>query len=195
MAIDGKLAGTIEYADEVRPDIPAVLAGLKKWGVSRVLLLSGDHTPNARAIAEKVGITEVRGDLRPEDKSSEVLALRKEGAVVLMVGDGTNDAPALSSADVGIALAGHGGGITAEAADVIILIDSLVRVTDAIAIGHRTMSIARQSIWAGLGLSGAAMVVAAFGHIPPTIGAMLQEGIDVAVIFNALRAAAPFTAA
>ena len=195
VAIDGKLAGTIEYADEVRPDIPAVLAGLKKWGISRVLLLSGDHTPNARAIAEKVGITEVRGDLRPEDKSSEVLALRKEGAVVLMVGDGTNDAPALSSADVGIALAGHGGGITAEAADVIILIDSLVRVTDAIAIGHRTMSIARQSIWAGLGLSGAAMVVAAFGHIPPTIGAMLQEGIDVAVILNALRAAAPFTAA
>ena len=126
VAIGGKLAGTIEYADELRPDLPAVLAGLKGWGISRVLLLSGDHTPNARAVAEKVGITEVRGDLRPEDKSSEVRALRDGGAIVLMVGDGTNDAPALSSADVGVALAGHGGGITAEAADVIILIDSLV---------------------------------------------------------------------
>ncbi len=192
VAVDGKLAGTIEYADELRPDLPAVLAGLNRWGVSRVLLLSGDNAANARAVAERVGISEARGDLLPEDKASQVLALRSEGATVLMVGDGTNDAPALSSADVGVALAGHGGGITAEAADVIILIDSLVRVVDAIAIGHRTMRIARQSIWAGLGLSAGAMVVAAFGHIPPTVGALLQEGIDVAVIFNALRAAAPF---
>jgi heavy metal translocating P-type ATPase len=192
VAIGGKLAGTLEYADELRPELPSVLASLKRWGISRTLLLSGDHTPNARAVAEQVGITEVQGDLRPEDKASEVRALRAAGAVVLMVGDGTNDAPALSGADVGVALAGHGGGITAEAADVIILIDSLARVIDAIAIGHRTMHIARQSIWAGLGLSAAAMVVAAFGYIPPTVGAMLQEGIDVAVIFNALRAAAPF---
>lgn len=193
VAIGRKLAGTIEYADELRPDLPGVLAGLKRLGVSRILLLSGDHTSNARAIAEQVGITEARGDLRPEDKASDVRALREAGAIVLMVGDGTNDAPALTGADVGIALAGHGGGITAEAADVIILIDSLARVVDAVAIGHRTMRIARQSIWAGLGLSAAAMVVAAFGYIPPTIGAMLQEGVDVAVIFNALRAAAPFT--
>ena len=193
VAIGGKLGGTIEYADELRPDLSTVLAGLKRWGVSRILLLSGDHASNARAIAEQVGITEVRGDLRPEEKASDVRGLRDGGAIVLMVGDGTNDAPALTSADVGIALAGHGGGITAEAADVIILMDSLTRVVDAVAIGHRTMRIARQSIWAGLGLSGAVMVVAAFGHIPPTIGAMLQEGVDVAVIFNALRAAAPFT--
>lgn len=191
VAIGGKLAGTIEYADELRPDLPAVLAGLKQWGISRVLLLSGDHTPNARAVAAQIGISEVQGDLRPEDKASAVRALRDAGATVLMVGDGTNDAPALSSADVGVALAGHGGGITAEAADVIILVDSLNRVIDAIAIGHRTMRIAHQSIWAGLGLSAVAMVIAAFGYIPPTIGAMLQEGVDVAVIFNALRAAAP----
>ena len=191
VAIGGKLAGTIEYADELRPDLTAVLASLERWGITRVLLLSGDTTSNARAVAARVGITEVHGDLLPEDKVSAVRALRREGATVLMVGDGTNDAPALSSADVGIALAGHGGGITAEAADVIILIDSLARVVDAVAIGHRTLRIARQSIWAGLGLSAVAMVAAAFGHIPPAIGAILQEGIDVAVIFNALRAAAP----
>jgi heavy metal translocating P-type ATPase len=191
VAIGGTLAGTIEYVDELRPDLPGVLASLKRQGITRVLLLSGDHAPNVRAVAARVGIDEVYGDLRPEDKALMVRQLRDEGTKVLMVGDGTNDAPALSSADVGIALAGHGGGITAEAADVILLIDSLDRVSDAVAIGHRTMRIARQSIWAGLGLSGVAMVVAAFGHIPPTIGALLQEGIDVAVIFNALRAAAP----
>jgi heavy metal translocating P-type ATPase len=188
VAIDGRLAGVIEYADELRPELAAVLAGMKRWGIERVMLLSGDHTPNVRAVAASVGITEVEGDLLPAEKAAIVTRLRSAGEVVMMVGDGTNDAPALSSADVGVALAGHGGGITAEAADVIILVDSLDRVTDALAIGHRTMHIARQSILAGLGLSGIAMIAAGLGYIPPPIGALLQESIDVAVILNAVRA-------
>ena len=187
VAIDSKLAAVIEYADETRPDLPLVLSHLRRSGIRRIVLLSGDHAPIARAVAERAGITETYGDLLPPEKASFVERLRAEGRGVLMVGDGINDAPALSTADVGVALAGHGGGVTTEAADIIILVDALDRVSDAHAIGTRTMRIARQSIRVGLGLSGVAMLVAAFGGLPPVIGAALQEAIDVAVILNALR--------
>jgi heavy metal translocating P-type ATPase len=190
VAIDDQLAAVFEYADEVRPDLPHVLARLRRAGIHRIVLLSGDHAPIARAVAERVGITETYGDLLPPEKATFVERLRAEGRGVLMVGDGVNDAPALSSADVGVALAGHGGGVTTEAADVIVLIDALDRVSDAVAIGSRTMRIARQSIRVGLSLSGVAMLFAAFGALPPVIGAALQEAIDVAVILNALRSAA-----
>jgi P-type E1-E2 ATPase len=154
-----------------------------------VVLLSGDDQANTDAIARAVGITEAHGELLPEDKVAHVRRLVKSGERTLMVGDGTNDAPALSSATVGIALASGGGGITAEAADAVLLADDPSRVVTAIAISRRTLRLARQSIWIGLGLSGAAMVAASLGYIPPTAGALLQEGIDVGVILNALRAA------
>lgn len=187
VSIDHRMAAVLEYADEVRAELPSMLAELEEAGVHRVVLLSGDHAPIARALASSVGIAEAHGDLLPGNKAQFIERLQAEGHVVMMVGDGTNDAPALSTADVGIAMAAHGGGITAEAADVIVLVDSLDRVTEAMAIGRRTMRIARQSIWAGLGLSAVAMVVAAFGGLPPIIGAAMQEAIDVAVILNALR--------
>ena len=188
--VDGRLAAVIEYADEVRGELPDVLEALRAQRITRVVLLSGDHAPIARALAQRVGIEETYGDLLPADKAAFIERLRAEGGTVLMIGDGINDAPALTAADVGIALAAHGGGITAEAADVIILVDSLDRVPDVIGIGVRTMRIARQSIWVGLGLSGVAMLVAAFGGLPPAVGAALQEVIDVAVILNALRSSA-----
>jgi heavy metal translocating P-type ATPase len=188
VAVDRRLAAVVEYADEIRADLPRVLARLKGFGIERTVLLSGDHAPIARAVAQRAGIPETYGDLLPAEKATFIERLRAENGVVMMVGDGTNDAPALSAADAGVALAGHGGGVTTEAADVIILIDSLDRVADAVAISRRTMTIARQSIRVGLGLSGLAMLVASFGVLPPVIGAAVQEVIDVAVILNALRA-------
>lgn len=193
VAVDGAAAGAIEYADRTRDGLPAFFADLRTLGVERTLLLSGDHEQNVAELARSLGITEARGDLLPEQKVQVVKSLIAQGYRVLMTGDGTNDAPALSAATVGIALAAHGGGISAEAADIVLLADDVTRVSDAIRIGRRAARIARQSILAGLGLSGAAMVFAALGYIPPTIGALLQEAIDVAVILNAIRAGAPGT--
>lgn len=187
IVIDGRWEGFIEFADRLRPGLPAFFARLRELGVRRTLLLSGDSAAHTAAVASAVGITEARGELLPGDKVAIVNQLVGEGERVLMVGDGTNDAPALSAAHVGVAMAAHGGGITAEAADAVLLTDDVTRVADLISLSRRTLRIARQSIRVGLGLSAVAMVIAAFGYIPPVIGAGLQEALDIAVILNALR--------
>jgi heavy metal translocating P-type ATPase len=189
VTIGGRGAGVVEYADAVRPTAAGLIKRLRRLGIRRIVLLSGDAADNAAAIAAAVGVDEARGDLLPEDKVEAVRSLVAGGNRVVMLGDGTNDAPALGVATVGVALASGGGGITAEAADAVILGDDPDRLADAVEISRRTMRIARQSIWVGLGLSGVAMVAAAAGYVPPTVGALLQEAIDVAVILNALRAA------
>ncbi len=189
VAIDGTLAGVITYADALRPGIEHLVVHLRAAGFQRTVLLSGDSKANTDTIATQLGFDEARGDLLPEDKVSVVHDLVAGGSRVMMLGDGTNDAPALSTATVGVALASGGGGITAEAADVVILADDPHRLLEAIEFSRWTAYIARQSVLAGLGLSSVAMLFAAAGFIPPTAGALLQEGIDVAVILNALRAA------
>jgi heavy metal translocating P-type ATPase len=191
VAVDGHAAGIIEYADQVRSDLKGLVPRLRKLGLRRVVLLSGDDQANTDAVARAMGIEEAHGELLPEDKVAHVRRLVKAGEKVLMVGDGTNDAPALSSATVGIALASGGGGITAEAADAVLLADDPSRVETAIAISRRTLRLARQSIWAGLGLSALGMAAASLGWLPPVAGAVAQEAIDVAVILNALRASLP----
>ena len=188
MAVDGVAAGVIGFADRTRDGLPQFFADLRSLGVTRTLLVSGDHEHNVAELARSLGITEARGDMLPDQKVDIVRKLLKEGHHVLMTGDGTNDAPALSAATVGIALAAHGGGISAEAADIVLLADDVTRVAAAIRIGRRATAVARQSIVTGLVLSGLGMIAAAFGYIPPTVGAVLQEVIDVAVIVNALRA-------
>ena len=191
VSIDRAAAGTVTYADRLRHSAVPMTRGLTILGIPRTVLLSGDRTVNTKTAAAELGIVDAVGDLLPQDKVAFVARLAKHGSRVMMVGDGANDAPALSAATVGIAVAGHGGGISAEAADVVLLTDDLTRIPEAIAIARRTMTIARQSIGVGLGLSALAMVFAAAGTIVPTVGALLQEAIDVAVILNALRVLRP----
>ena len=191
VAVDGRVAGVVEYADRLRDAARTVTGELHGLGVRRTVLLSGDHQANVHAVAALVGIDAAHGDMLPGEKVDAVNALRAAGESVAMIGDGVNDAPALSSANVGVALAGgarEGAGIAAEAADVVLLSDDLSRIPESIRIARRSMRVARQSLGVGLGLSTVAMAIAAFGYIPPAIGALLQEGIDIAVILNALRA-------
>lgn len=188
VAIDGAAAGVIAFDDVVRPGLAPFFHDLAALGIHRTLIVSGDHERQAQAIALQLGIDEVRGDLLPEEKVAVVSDLMRAGHRVMMVGDGTNDAPALGTASVGVALAAHGGGVSAEAADVVLLVDDPTRVADALRIARRTLRIARQSIIVGLGLSFIGMLLAAVGILPPVAGAVAQEAIDVAVIVNALRA-------
>ena len=191
VAVDGGLKGIVEYGDQIREGIADLVSSLRKSGVAHVMLLSGDRSENAREVAAKVGISEVKGDMLPEDKVEIVRRLVDNGESVVMVGDGTNDAPALGTATVGVALASHGRGIATESADVILLVDEPARLLDAITISRRTMRIARQSIWFGLAVSVAGMLFAAIGKIVPLAGAAIQEVVDLAVILNALRASRP----
>ncbi len=188
VAVDGAPAGTIHFADRLRPEAPALMATLRSLGIRHTVMLSGDQPAAAAAIAREAGITTVHAGLRPADKVERLGELRRTSAPVIMVGDGINDAPALAAASVGIAMGAHAPAAAAEAADIVLLVDDVGRVGEAIAIGQRTRRIALQSIGAGLGVSAALMVVAAFGHIVPAVGALLQEALDVAVILNALRA-------
>ena len=185
--VEGVPAGAIEFADALRPTVRDTLDRLQTLGISRTLLLSGDNPAYVDRVATQLGLPEAYGDLLPKDKLGFIERLGVAGEKVVMVGDGVNDAPALMRADVGVALASHGRGIASESADVVLLRDDIAGVAEAVSIARKTMRVARQSIVAGLGLSIVAMGFAAVGLISPVIGALIQEGIDVAVIINALR--------
>ena len=188
VVIDGRAAGVVTYEDRIRTSVSSLVSRLRSLGVAPLVLLSGDHEDNAERVAHSVGMDRAEGDLLPEDKARRVRDLMRQGHTVVMLGDGTNDAPALSTADVGVALASGGGGISAEAADVVLLADNPASLVDAVEISRSTLRIARQSVGVGLGLSVVAMGFAAAGLLAPVAGALLQEAIDVAVIVNALRA-------
>ncbi|HWL71735.1 MAG TPA: HAD-IC family P-type ATPase, partial [Geminicoccus sp.] len=187
VGIDGRYAGLLRLQDPLRPDAADVLARLRRVGFARILLATGDRADVAHAIAAGLQLDEVRAELSPADKVELVLAERRNGSV-LMVGDGVNDAPALAAADVGVAMGARGAAASAESADIVLLVDRLDRLADAVEVAHGTGRIALQSVAAGLGLSVAGMLAAALGYLPPVAGALFQEAIDVAVILNALRA-------
>jgi heavy metal translocating P-type ATPase len=193
VALDGAFAGAIALGDTLRPDAAAMIGALREAGIRHVALVSGDRRSTAEAIGGAVGVDRVYAEQTPEDKLDVVRAVRDDAHLgpVAMVGDGVNDAPALALADVGIAIAGEGSTVSAQTADAVIAVDRIDRVAEAVRIGRRSLGIARQSVLAGMGLSIAAMGFAAAGALPPVAGALLQEGIDVAVILNALRALRP----
>lgn len=186
VAVDGRIAAIFTFGDALRADAHDALAELRLAGISRIVMLTGDDDAAAKRVAALLSLDDVVADAIPPEKVATVEAERVR-APTMMVGDGINDAPALAAATVGIAMGARGATASSEAADVIVLTDRLQPVADAVRIAQRTRSIALQSIVVGLALSGVAMVAAALGQITPVAGALLQEGIDIAVILNALR--------
>lgn len=186
VGIDRRYAGVLLLADPVRDEAAETVRRLAALGVQHTLMVTGDAEATARKVAELVGIADVRAECLPADKVTIVAAATNRP--VLMVGDGVNDAPVLAAADVGVAMGARGATAAAESADIVILPDDLSRISDTVASGRRTVQVALQSIWIGIGLSLGLMVVAAFGYLPPVSGAVLQEVVDLATIGNALRA-------
>ena len=187
VAVDGHLAGAMVLEDPLRPDAARVLRGLRRAGIQRIEMVSGDHAEVAESIGVAVGVDRVLSERDPADKVDAVRAARHQG-VTIMVGDGVNDAPALALADVGVAMGARGATASSEAADVVLTVDRLDRLAEAMRIARRSRAIALQSVLTGMGLSLVAMLVAAGGWLVPVVGAVVQEAIDVAVILNALRA-------
>uniref|UniRef100_UPI0035656F8B HAD-IC family P-type ATPase n=1 Tax=Paracoccus seriniphilus TaxID=184748 RepID=UPI0035656F8B len=187
VAVDGRPAGRLIMADPLRQGTAAMLAGLRGQGVMRILLATGDRAAVAERVTHGLELDGLRAGLSPDQKVLLVLSERKDGPV-MMVGDGVNDAPALAAADVGVAMGARGAAASAEAADVVLLVDRVDRLGPGIEIARRSRHIALESVVVGIGLSVAGMIAAAFGYLTPVQGAVLQEAIDVAVILNALRA-------
>ena len=186
VAVDGGYAGALVMKDPLRRNAVDTLARLRSLGVRNTMLLTGDAQATAAHIAEEAGIGRVQADCLPEDKVNTVAAIMERP--VLMVGDGVNDAPVLAAADVGIAMGAKGATAASESADVVIMLDDVSKVAQAVAIGKRTVSVALVSIWTGIGLSLVLMAIAMTGYIPAVAGALLQEFVDLATILNGLRA-------
>ncbi|MDB5165021.1 MAG: Lead, cadmium, zinc and mercury transporting ATPase [Candidatus Saccharibacteria bacterium] len=186
IAVGGALAGVVTFKDEPRPEAKSTLARLHELGIRETIMITGDNEATARAVAKSLGIDQVHAEALPADK----LRILEQTTYrpIVFVGDGVNDAPALTAADVGIALGARGSTAASESADMVIMLDDVSRVATAYEIAKRTFQIARQSILIGIGLSVALMAIFATGKFSPLTGAIVQEVVDVFVIFNALRA-------
>lgn len=188
VSIDAKLAGVITFSDEVRPEAKTTIQKLRAAGVKHLMLVTGDHKTSANQVAAQLGITEVHAEMLPAQKLHVIDDMQDSQRPLAFVGDGVNDAPVLASADVGIALGARGSTAASESADMVIMHDDVARVATAQSIAKRTFRIASQSIVVGIALSVVLMLVFATGKGTPLAGALLQEVVDIVVIFNALRA-------
>jgi len=190
VAVGGSLVGAISFTDELRKDAFDLIKRLKKAGIKKQIMVTGDNAAAAQEVGRLLGIKEVYADCLPVDKLRviEQQTIRPVG----FVGDGVNDAPVLTASEVGIALGARGSTAASESADVVIMLDDISRVATGIEIARRTMFIARQSILIGIFISIGLMLVFSTGRFAPVYGALLQELVDVAVILNALRAHGSF---
>ena len=180
--------GSVFLSDQLRHDAQGTLLELGELGINKRFMLTGDQGETAQRIASQLPLDRVYAALSPKDKMDLVVENSGGEDTLIMLGDGINDAPALALADIGIAMGSKGSAASAQSADIVILEDRLSLVARVVEIGKSTLVIARQSVRAGMILSIAAMIVAFLGYLPPALGAILQEGIDIAVILNALRA-------
>lgn len=187
IVVEQQVKGLLVLEDVPRPELAQLSAHLHEAGINETILLTGDSEIVARQIGTIAQVDRVISRCLPENKVQTVKDLERQGHHVLMVGDGINDAPALATATVGMAIGTQGLTAAATAADTVLLSTDILRVPRAVRLGRRVMRVALQGIWVGIGLSSVAMVFAAFGFIDPATGALLQEGIDVLVILNALR--------
>jgi len=189
VAVDGVAVGAIIMRDHVRASSPQAIRDLEALGVERIVMITGDTSATASFIAQQLGITEVHAQCSPQDK---VDIVRDEPRrPVMMVGDGLNDAPVLAASDVGVAMGARGSTAASESADVVNLIDDFSRIPLAVQYGKDTVRIALQSIWLGIIISVALMLIAAFGFLPAIVGAWMQELVDLIAILGALRALGP----
>ena len=188
VSLDGEVAGALVIDDPIRPDTPRVIRSLRRVGIRRVVMVTGDHPDVAESVGAALGVDRILSERAPGEKVEAVETERADGGVVVMVGDGLNDAPALAAADVGVAMGARGSTASSEAADVVLVVDRLDRLVDAITIAKRSRTIAVQSVFLGMGMAFGFMFLGAFGLFGPVFGAVVQECIDVASILNALRA-------
>ena len=188
VSVEGRYAGEITFSDEVRPEARQTIAQLMKMGIRKIMMITGDKQNISETIAKEIGIPEVHFGCLPEDKLKILKNVSDEFRPIVMVGDGVNDAPSLTVADVGIAMGAKGSSAASDSADVVILKDNLEKVSDTVIISRETMKIARQSVFIGIAVCTVLMLIAAFGLLPALLGAGLQEVVDVISITSALRA-------
>jgi cation-transporting P-type ATPase C len=187
LAVDGRLVGLLSLRDTVRPESASVLAALRADGVRRVVLLTGDHPDTASAVAGELGITEFGAQVMPEDKHDLIRQLRAEGYTVAMVGDGTNDAPALALADIGIAMGAGGTDVAVETADVALAGDDLLALLALRDLGRSSVGLIRQNYTMSIAVNAAGLLVSAIGAMSPVLAAILHNASSVAVVANSSR--------
>lgn len=191
VAVDGKYAGHIVISDVVKKDSDEAIRSLKKLGVDRTVMLTGDRESVGKEVAEKLGLDEYHAGLLPADKVAQVERLISEkpaGKVLAFVGDGINDAPVLKRADVGIAMGGLGSDAAIEAADVVLMDDKPSKIAVAVRIARRTIRIARQNVWFAIGVKVSILALAAAGLGTMWMAVFADVGVTVLAVFNAMRA-------